>query len=141
VARTARPHRSCAINRSTQIAACSLILAAFAASAADQPTAGKGELAFNNHCRTCHTLKPGDHRQGPSLHRILGAKAGSTEYAGYSDGMKNAGISWDEATLDKFIENPDQVVPTNKMKPYTGLTDANVRKQIVEFLSSRDNRE
>ena len=72
---------------------------------------------------------------------ILGAKAGSTEYAGYSDGMKNAGISWDEATLDKFIENPDQVVPTNKMKPYTGLTDANVRKQIVEFLSSQDNRE
>jgi cytochrome c len=141
VARTARPHRSCSINRSTQIAACSLVLAAFAAGAADQPTAGKGELAFNNHCRTCHTLKPGDHRQGPSLHGILGAKAGSTEYAGYSDGMKNAGISWDEATLDKFIENPDQVVPTNKMKPYTGLTDANVRKQIVEFLSSQDNRE
>jgi cytochrome c len=114
------------------------MLAATTAGAADPPSAGKGELAFNNHCRTCHSLKSDDHRQGPSLHGIVGAKAGSTGFAAYSEGMKNAGVSWDEATLDKFIANPDEVVPNNKMKPYTGLTDAAVRSQIVEFLESRD---
>jgi cytochrome c len=51
--------------------------------------------------------------------------------------MKNAGVTWDAATLDRFIANPDQVIPNNKMKPYGGLTDANVRKQIVEFLESQ----
>jgi len=107
------------------------------AAGAAEHSASEGELAFNNHCRTCHSAKAGDHRQGPSLHGILGAKAGSTDYAGYSDSLKNAGFTWDEARLDQFITNPDQVVPNNKMKPYTGLTDGNVRRQIIEFLETQ----
>lgn len=93
--------------------------------------------AFNNHCRTCHSVKEGDNRLGPSLHNIHGAKAGSSSgYAGYSQGMKSAGVVWDDATLDKFIENPDQVIPNNNMKPYKGIDDPAVRKQIVDFLRS-----
>jgi cytochrome c len=45
-------------------------------------------------------------------------------------------VTWDEATLDRFIENPDQVVPNNNMKPYTGMTDAETRKKIVQYLRS-----
>ena len=33
-----------------------------------------GQLAFNNVCRTCHTLKEGDNRLGPSLHKIIGRR-------------------------------------------------------------------
>ena len=128
------------IIRSTHIAFCSLVFVAVTAHAADQQ-AGKGELAFNNHCRTCHSLKRDDHRQGPSLHGVVGAEAGSTGYATYSEGMKNAAVTWDASTLDKFIANPDEVIPNNKMKPYTGLTDADVRKQIVDFLQSRGTSE
>ncbi len=73
---------------------------------------------------------------GPSLHDVFGAKAGAQGYGAYSEGLKNSGIIWDEATLDKFIANPDEVVPNNNMNPYTGLTDENVRKKIVEFLKS-----
>lgn len=91
--------------------------------------------AFNNHCRTCHSVKEGDNRLGPSLHNIHGAKAGSSStYASYSQGLKSSDVVWDDATLDKFIENPDQVVPNNNMKPYKGIGDAAVRKQIVDFL-------
>src|SRR5688572_3350173 len=87
--------------------------------------------AFNNHCRTCHSVKQDDNRLGPSLHKIYGAKAGSSSgYAGYSQGLKSSGVTWDEATLDKFIENPDQVIPNNNMKPYKGVADQAVRKQI-----------
>ena len=93
---------------------------------------------FNNHCRTCHSVKQGDNRLGPSLHNIYGAKAGSAPgYANYSQGLKSSGITWDEASLDKFIENPDQVIPNNNMKPYRGLDDEAVRKQIVSFLKSQ----
>ncbi|GFE80073.1 cytochrome c [Steroidobacter agaridevorans] len=93
--------------------------------------------AFNNHCRTCHSVKEGDNRLGPSLHNIHGAKAGSSAgFAAYSQGMKSSGVVWDDATLDKFIENPDQVIPNNNMKPYKGIGDAAVRKQIVDFLRS-----
>jgi cytochrome c len=94
--------------------------------------------AFNNHCRTCHSVKEGDNRLGPSLHSIYGAKAGSSStYPSYSQGLKSSGVSWDDATLDKFIENPDQVVPNNNMKPYKGIADPAVRKQIVDFLKSQ----
>jgi cytochrome c len=101
-------------------------------SAAESPPA-----AFNNHCRTCHSVKEGDNRLGPSLHNVHGAKAGSSSaYAGYSHGMKNSGVVWDDATLDKFIENPEQVIPNNNMKPYKGIADPAVRKQIVDFLKN-----
>jgi cytochrome c len=93
---------------------------------------------FNNHCRTCHSVKQDDNRLGPSLHNIYGAKAGSSSaYPGYSEGLKSSGVTWDEATLDKFIENPDQVVPNNNMKPFKGVADPAVRKQIIEFLKSQ----
>jgi len=94
--------------------------------------------AFNNHCRTCHTVKEGDNRLGPSLHNIVGAKAGSSSgYPNYSQSMKGSDHVWDEATLDKFIENPEQVVPNNNMKPYKGIGDPAVRKQIVDYLKSQ----
>ena len=34
-----------------------------------------GQLAFNNVCRTCHTLGEGDNRLGPSLPKITAATA------------------------------------------------------------------
>ncbi len=94
--------------------------------------------AFNNNCRTCHSVKEGDNRLGPSLHNVYGAKAGSAPgYTNYSQGMKSSGITWDEATLDKFITNPDHVVPNNNMKPYRGIADKEVRKRIIDYLKSQ----
>jgi cytochrome c len=94
--------------------------------------------AFNNHCRTCHSVKAGDNRLGPSLHNIYGAKAGSSSgYASYSQSLKSSGVTWDDATLDKFIENPDQVVANNNMKPYKGIGDPALRQEIVKFLKSQ----
>lgn len=101
--------------------------------AAESPPA-----AFNNHCRTCHSVKEGDNRLGPSLHKIYGTKAGSSPgYASYSQSLKSSNVIWDEATLDKFIENPEQLIPNNNMKPYKGIADPATRKQIVDFLKSQ----
>lgn len=127
------------------IAAAAILLASMAvATAADagagakaDPQATSGEAAFNNNCRTCHSAKPGDNRLGPSLHGIVGAKAGSQSgYPSYSGALKGSGITWDAATLDRFIANPEEVVPNNNMKPFKGVPDAAVRKRIVDYLSS-----
>ena len=50
--------------------------------------------------------------------------------------MKSSGVTWDEATLDKFISDPDQVVSGNKMKPFGGIADAAERKKIVDYLKT-----
>jgi cytochrome c len=101
------------------------------------PADGGGQVTFNNHCRTCHSVKEGDNRLGPTMHGIIGRKAGTVpDYAAYSGAMKGAGITWDEASLDKFIADPEAVVRNNNMKPYKGIPDAKVRKQIVDYLAS-----
>src|SRR5262249_31452691 len=115
-------------------------ITAISANAFGQDTGAKGaadnQLTFNNVCRTCHTLKEGDNRLGPNLHKIIGRKAGSVPDYAYSSAMKDAGLTWDRATLDRFIANPDQVVPGNRMKPYSGLTSADERAKIIAFLEA-----
>ena len=96
---------------------------------------GAGQQAFNNACRTCHMVKEGDNRLGPNLHRVVGRKAGSLPDYGFSSAMKEAGFVWDEEKLDRFIANPDEVVPGNSMKPYGGLASSEDRKKIIAFLA------
>ena len=98
--------------------------------------AAAGQQAFNNACRTCHTVKEGDNRQGPNLHRIIGRKAGSLPGYGYSSAMKEAGFAWDADKLERFMANPDAVVSGNSMKPYSGLASAEDRAKIIAFLQS-----
>jgi cytochrome c len=122
----------------TNILAVIVAMAAWVAGSLPAVAADSGEVAFNNHCRTCHSTKTGDHRLGPSLHNIHGAKAGANSgYANYSQSLTSSGITWDDATLDKFIANPDQVVANNNMKPYKGIGDEAVRKAIIAFLKSK----
>jgi cytochrome c len=48
--------------------------------------------------------------------------------------MKKADLVWDKNNLDRFIANPDQVVPGNNMKPYGGIASAEERAKIIEYL-------
>lgn len=97
---------------------------------------GEDQIQFNNHCRTCHSVDEGDHRLGPSLHDVVGREAGSLEGFAYSDAMRSSDVVWDAETLDRFVENPDAVVPGNTMKPFTGIADAEVRAAIVGYLQA-----
>lgn len=104
--------------------------------AAEQAKTPVAPAAFNNACRTCHSIKEGDHRIGPSLHKIFGSKAGTRPGFNSSAAMKNSGLTWDEKSLDRFIENPEAVAPNNAMKPFAGLPDAAARKEIVSYLKA-----
>lgn len=114
-----------------------LACAALLLSPARDEAANAGPEAFNSNCRTCHSAKEGDNRLGPSLNKILGRKAGTApDYPNYSQALKGSGITWDEATLDKFITNPDAIIPNNNMKPFNGVRDEAVRAKIIAFLKS-----
>jgi len=106
------------------------VLLAIAATAQDDA----GQLMFNNACRTCHVVKEGDNRLGPNLYRIIGRLAGSVGSYDYSSALDNADFVWDEETLDRFIADPDQVVPGNNMKPFAGISSKEERAKIIAFL-------
>ncbi|HLS86755.1 MAG TPA: c-type cytochrome [Burkholderiales bacterium] len=99
----------------------------------------EAKLAFNNHCRQCHVTREGDNRLGPSLFNVVGREAGSAPNYAYSSAMKNANLVWDPDNLDRYITNPDAVVPGNKMKPFTGISDAQERAKIIAHLESVSN--
>lgn len=97
-------------------------------------TGDDGKLAFNNHCRNCHSAEAGDNRLGPTVFGIFGKEAGQNkDYTGYSGSLK--GFSWDEATLDKFIANPTSVAPSTTMN-YPPVGDPAIRKQIIGYLKT-----
>lgn len=95
------------------------------------------EISFNDHCRECHSFVKDDNRLGPSLYGVVGRKAGAEPGYAYTQSMKDSGITWDEATLDKWIADPGSVVPGNGMSPpYSGIADPAIRKRIIAFLKS-----
>ena len=113
-----------------------LVLFALSAAARAESETSDGKLAFNNACRTCHSFKPGDNRLGPTLHGVVGRKAGSVEGYQFSSAMQQSSIVWDEANLDAFIEDPNKVVHGNAMKPYGGIDDPAQRQEIVAYLKT-----
>ena len=112
------------------------LLASSAPALAAEEQSDDGQVAYNNACRTCHSFKAGDNRLGPTLHGIVGRKAGSVEGFAFSPSMKSSGITWDEANLDKFIANPEAVVSGNGMKPFGGIADAGERTKIINYLKT-----
>lgn len=115
--------------------ALTLLLAA-PSSIAQQPASDDAaQQAFNNSCRTCHSVKEGDNRLGPNLNKIVGRKAGSLPNYNYSSSMKEAGFVWDQDKLTRFMVKPDEVVSGNKMQPYGGIS-ADEAAKVVAYLQA-----
>jgi cytochrome c len=123
------------IAQSLSLAAASVLMSAQALPQDNENEPNRdGELAYNSSCRTCHSIDEGDNRLGPNLHGIIGREAGSEEY-GYSPAMSASDIVWDAKTLDRFIRDPQAVVPGNNMRPYGGISDTEIRANIVAYLT------
>ncbi len=75
--------------------------------------AARGKLVFEKRCTGCHSMT--EDREGPRLGGVFGRKAGSVPGFTYSAGLKNSGITWNEATLEKWLSDPDLVVPDTSM--------------------------
>jgi len=75
--------------------------------------AARGKTIFEKRCTGCHAMD-GD-REGPRLAGVFGRKAGTVAGFDYSAGLKSSGITWNEVTLDRWLTDPDMVVPDTKM--------------------------
>jgi cytochrome c len=94
--------------------------------------AARGEARFQD-CAACHKMEAGSNNVGPSLHGLFERKAGALADFRYSPAMKRSGISWTPETLDKFITDPQAMVPANRM-PYAGMANASDRADLIAYL-------
>ena len=112
----------------------SLALAGLApqAEAAD-PAAGKS--VFSSACSICHSVQPGKNMVGPSLFGVVGRKTGSVPGFHYSPANQNANLTWDAATLDKYLQSPRTVIPGTIMT-YGGMKDDTKRADLIAYLAT-----
>jgi nitrite reductase (NO-forming) len=110
---------------------------ASAPTAAVAPVSGDvaaGKLVFRK-CQACHSLEPGKNGLGPSLAGVIGKKAGGVSNYNYSTAMKGNDLTWDRATLDGYLADPQKSVPGNKM-PFPGLKTENERNAVIAYLAA-----
>jgi cytochrome c len=87
-------------------------------------------------CMACHSIEPGEHMTGPSLAHIWNRKAASVEaFQRYSEALKHAGITWNEATLDKWLADPQKLVPGTTMT-FPGLKERKDREDLAAYLKA-----
>ncbi len=85
-------------------------------------------------CRSCHSIEPGKNGIGPSLHGVVGKKAASAPGFNYSPALKGAGITWDRASLDKWLSGPAQMVPGTRM--ILGVRNEEQRAAVIDYLET-----
>ena len=111
-------------------AATSLLLVLASAHAQD---AAAGGMAFQQ-CAECHSPADSD-GNGPGLKGVVGRRAGGKAGFIYSPAMAKATVTWDAATLDKFLADPRAVVPGTSMA-YGGDDDAKDRADLIAYLKT-----
>ena len=119
--------------RNSFIALALLASSVVAAEAAGDAKAG---AAVFKRCAVCHTNdKGGGDGLGPNLFGVVGRKAASRPGFAYSGPLKKSGITWNEATLIKWVASPARTVPGTKMA-FAGITSKKQQADVVEYLET-----
>lgn len=106
-----------------------------AATATTPPVAAASPPTVFNQCTACHSTVRGENKIGPSLAGVFGRRAATLAGFEFSQAMKDAGLTWNQANLDSYLENPRGVVPGTTMA-YNGVKDAAQRQALVNYLKT-----
>jgi cytochrome c len=93
----------------------------------------RGKLLFLR-CASCHDVSSSQSPKiGPNLKGVFGRKAGSLPGYAYSPAMKAQTFTWNEQTLNRWLEKPSDVVPGTAMA-FAGVPEKTDRDAIIAFL-------
>ena len=115
-----------------------LLVAALVASAlpAEAADARRGATLYEERCTGCHSLDA--NRVGPKHRGVFGRKAGGVSDFRYSTGVGNSTVVWDEATLDRWLTNPQGFIAGARMGFRVG--DAADRADLIAFLKRESGK-
>jgi cytochrome c len=117
--------------KSFLLAACAMLTAqAVFFSQAVAADAERGKQLYESRCVGCHSID--ENRVGPAHRGVFGRKAGGVKDYDYSPALKSSKVVWNEKTLDRWLTNPESLIPGQKM----GFTVAEAadRADLIEYL-------
>jgi len=110
-----------------------LLLSVTAAACATEPSGPQATPQVFALCANCHTTGPGGKDLvGPNLAGLFQRRAGSKPGYDYSDGLAQATFAWDDAKLDRWLENPQAFIPGARM--YVRVESAGERAAVIAYL-------
>jgi cytochrome c len=114
------------------VAALAPVLNSTFAFGADDQAAGQHDFAVR--CASCHGTKVGEKKVGPTLAGVFGHASGSAADFRYSPALKNAHLTWDSATLDKWLQNPSGLVHGTTM--FVSVPSSTDRQNLIAYLKT-----
>lgn len=96
--------------------------------------AANGKKVFVQ-CQACHVQQPGVNRVGPTLHNVVGRKAGTVPGFKYSKGNQSSGVVWTEQNLFVYLKAPRNFIKGTTMA-FAGIPDPQKRADLIAFLKS-----
>ena len=98
-----------------------------------------GERAYQK-CYSCHALEPGKNDlTGPTLYKVVGRPIAAEPGFDYSPAMRKFAATegqWEKGLLDKFIADPEAIVPGTSMT-FHGIRDPAERSALVAYLDNQ----
>lgn len=90
-----------------------------------------GKALYESRCGGCHSLD--QDRIGPRHRGLIGRRAGTVEGFEYSAALRAARIVWSAQTLDRWLANPERLIPGQRMN--YSVPDAADRAAIIAYLN------
>jgi cytochrome c len=81
-------------------------------------------------CMGCHSLDEDD--VGPHHRGVVGRAAGSVLGFAYSPSLRNAQFVWDPTNLDRWLTDPQSLVPGTRM--FFAMQNAQDRADVIAYL-------
>ncbi len=111
-----------------------LTLMLVAALPAAAQNAERGRELFQK-CHACHNVQPPSGADGPALAGVVGRASAALDDFRYSRPMTRANLTWDDATLDRYLAEPQSVVQGTRMA-FDGLPGAADRADVIAYLKT-----
>ena len=94
----------------------------------------QGRIQFIQ-CRACHSLVPESEpgKIGPTLYGVIGRAAGTARGYTYSEAVAESGITWTADQIDKWLQQPSDFLPGNKMV-FVGIEGPQDRANIIAYI-------
>ena len=84
-------------------------------------------------CMGCHSLDEDD--VGPHHRGVVGRVAGTVPGYAYSPALRNSHIVWSPDTLDRWLTNPQALVPGVKM--FFAMPSSQDRADVIAYLTEQ----
>lgn len=107
-----------------------IVLLAFPSLSQATGDADRGKQLFEKRCTGCHSLD--QDKEGPRLRGVYGRQTGRISTFKYSAALQSARITWDNASLDQWLTDPDSLIADNDMGYRVPKPDE--RADIIRYL-------